>query len=160
MHLPSKSFGMPKENIIGKSVFELPEAIPPDLADMYNEQDQKLFRELDTQEYEKQVQCSDGEKRDFFFTKATFKNYTGDVAGIVGVMLDVTKRKQAELSLESSIIRQKRLNRLQSDLLAPAKLEQKLKMISDGVVEIFGADFCRIWITSPGDLCEAGCKHA
>ena len=88
--------GMPKENIIGKTVFELPDAIPTDLADRYYEQDQKLFRELGTQEYEMEVQCSDGEKRDFFFTKATFKNYTGDVAGIVGVMLDVTKRKHAD----------------------------------------------------------------
>jgi len=129
MHFARQIFGMPKENIIGKSIFELPEAIPRYLADMYNEQDQKLFRELGTQAYEMQVQCSDGEKRDFFFTKATFKNYTGEAAGIVGVMLDVTKRKQAELSLESSIIRQKRLNLLQSALLAPAKLEQKLKMI-------------------------------
>ena len=69
---------------------------------MYYEQDQKLFRELGIQVYEMQVQCSDGEKRDFFFTKATFKNYTGDVAGIVGVMLDITKRKQAEDTLRAS----------------------------------------------------------
>ncbi len=94
--------GMPKENIIGKTVFELPDAIPTDLADRYYEQDQKLFRELGTQEYEMEVQCFDGEKRDFFFTKATFKNYTGDVAGIVGVMLDVTKRKHAEETLRAS----------------------------------------------------------
>ena len=94
--------GMPKENIIGKTVFELPEAIPPDLAEMYYEQDQKLFRELGTQVYEMQVQCSDGDTRDFFFTKATFKNHTGDVAGIVGVMLDVTKRKHAEETLRAS----------------------------------------------------------
>ena len=94
--------GMPKENLIGKTVFELPDAIPPDLAEMYYEQDQKLFRELGIQEYEMEVQCSDGEKRDFFFTKATFKNHTGDVAGIVGVMLDITKRKHAEEALRSS----------------------------------------------------------
>ena len=94
--------GMPNENIIGKTVFELPEAIPPDLAKLYYEQDQKLFRELGTQVYEMQVQCSDGEKRDFFFTKATFKNHTGDVAGIVGVMLDVTKRKHTEETLRAS----------------------------------------------------------
>jgi len=152
--------GVSKENIIGKSVFELPESIPSDLADLYYEQDQKLFRKPGAQAYEMQVQSFTGDKRDFLFTKATFKNHMGEVAGIVGVMLDVTKRKQAELSLESSIIRQKRLNQLQSDLLASAKLEQKLKMITDGVVNIFGADFCRIWITSPGDLCEDGCKHA
>jgi len=152
--------GVSKENIIGKSVFELPESIPSDLADLYYEQDQKLFRKPGAQAYEMQVQSFTGDTRDFLFTKATFKNHMGDVAGIVGVMLDVTTRKQAELSLESSIIRQKRLNGLMQDLLASAKLEQKLKKITDGVVEVFGADFCRIWITRPGDLCEDGCKHA
>ena len=152
--------GLPKENIIGKSVYELPEGIPLDPADGYYEQDQKLFRELGVQVYERQVQCSDGEMRDFHITKATFKNFVGEVAGIVGVMLDITKRKQAELSREHSLIRQERLNQLQQTLLSPGRLEQKLKRITDGVVDIFGADFCRIWITGPGDLCETGCKHA
>ena len=115
---------MPKENIIGKSVYELPEAIPPDLADKYHEQDQKLFRETGTQDYEMQVQCSDGEMRDFFFTKATFKNYTGEVAGIVGVMLDITKRKQAEDALQEA--------KLAADE-SRSQYEQVVSMISDVV---------------------------
>ena len=152
--------GLPKENIIGKSVFDLPKAIPPDLAHRYHEQDQKLCLESGVQTYETQVQCSDGVRRDFYFTKATFKNYIGEVAGIVGIMLDVTKRKQAEQNREHALIRQERLNLLQQALLGPGKLEQKLKKITDGVVDIFEADFCRIWITNPGDLCEVGCIHA
>jgi PAS domain S-box-containing protein len=94
--------GMPKENIIGKSVFELPEAIPPELADEYYEQDQRLFRELDVQVYEKPVQCADRVRRDFLFTKAPFNNFAGDVAGIVAVMLDITERKHAEDKLQES----------------------------------------------------------
>jgi len=94
--------GMPKENIIGKSVFELPEAIPSDLSDRYYEQDQKLFRELDVQVYETPVQCPDGVKRDFLFTKAPFNNFAGDVSGIVGVMLDITARKHGEDKLQES----------------------------------------------------------
>ena len=152
--------GIPKEEIIGKSVFELPEGIPPDLANRYYEQDQRLLRELGIQVYEIEVQCSDGERRDFYFTKAPFRNFVGEVAGIVGVMLDITKRKQSELSREHSLKRQERLNLLQQTLLSPGKLEKKLKMITDDVVDIFGADFCRIWITGSGDLCETGCIHA
>jgi len=152
--------GMPKEEIIGKSVHEFPKGIPADLANKYYEQDQRLFRELGIQVYEMQVQCVEGELRDFHFTKALFRNFVGEVAGIVGVMLDITKRKQAELSREHSLKHQERLNLLQQTLLSPGKLEQKLKKITDDVVDIFGADFCRIWVTGSGDLCETGCAHA
>jgi len=152
--------GKPKKEIIGKSVYEFPNGIPPDLADRYHEQDQRLLRELGIQEYEMQVQCVEGELRDFHFTKAPFRNFVGEVAGIVGVMLDITKRKQAELSREQSLKRQERLNLLQQTLLSPGKLQLKLKKITDDVVDIFGADFCRIWVTGSGDLCETGCAHA
>ncbi|MGZ6230469.1 MAG: PAS domain S-box protein [Syntrophales bacterium] len=94
--------GLPKESIIGKSVYELPEMIPSDLADMYHEQDQELFREPGIQVYETQAQCADGVKRDFLFSKATFNNFAGEVAGIVGVMLDITERKQMEAVLQES----------------------------------------------------------
>ena len=80
--------------------------------------------------------------------------------GFRGFIIDITERKQIELSRARSLARQEQLNLLQQTLLSPGKLEQKLKKITDGVVDIFGADFCRIWITGPGDLCEAGCIHA
>ena len=73
---------------------------------------------------------------------------------------DITDRKQTEIIRERSLARQEQLSLLQQTLLSPGKLEQKLKKITDRVVDIFGADFCRIWITSSGDLCEKGCIHA
>ena len=73
---------------------------------------------------------------------------------------DITERKRMEQMRERSLQRQERLNRLQQALLAPGGLAQKLKMITDGVVDIFGGDFCRIWCIGPGDLCEGGCMHA
>ena len=87
-------------------------------------------------------------------------NEEGEIEFIVEQLRDITERKQLDLSRARSLLRQERLNLLQQNLLGPGKLEQKLKNITDGVVDIFGADFCRIWITSPGDLCEAGCIHA
>jgi PAS domain S-box-containing protein len=82
------------------------------------------------------------------------------LVGFRGFIIDITERKQIELSRARSLARQEQLNLLQQTLLSPGKLEQKLKKITDGVVDIFGADFCRIWITGPGDLCDAGCIHA
>ena len=94
--------GLPKESIIGKSVYELPEMIPSDLADRYHEQDQELFREPGVQVYETQALCADGVRRDFLFSKSTFNNFAGEVAGIVGVMLNITERKKAEEELRQN----------------------------------------------------------
>jgi PAS domain S-box-containing protein len=54
----------------------------------------------------------------------------------------------------------RRINQLQTSLLDPGTLEQKLKKITDEIVAIFNADFCRIWLFRPGDLCNSGCVHA
>jgi PAS domain S-box-containing protein len=91
--------GLPKDEIVGRSLTDLPQAIPPDLADIYHRQDVALIQERGTQFYEAQVQCADGVRRDFFFNKATFDDGAGNAAGIVGVMLDITERKQAEAQI-------------------------------------------------------------
>jgi PAS domain S-box-containing protein len=76
------------------------------------------------------------------------------------VFQDITERKQAEKEREKILQWQQGVNTLQQSLLAPAPLEDKLKTITDSVVRFFDADFCRIWLTQPGDLCEQGCTHA
>ena len=73
---------------------------------------------------------------------------------------DITEQKQTEKEREKILLWQQGVNTLQQSLLAPAPLEDKLKTITDNVVRLFDADFCRIWLTQPGDLCEQGCIHA
>jgi PAS domain S-box-containing protein len=67
--------------------------------------------------------------------------------------------KLAELARSRLLQYQEQFNELYQALLAPGELEAKLKMITAGVVEILGVDFCRIWVIAPGDLCEHGCIH-
>ncbi len=52
------------------------------------------------------------------------------------------------------------LSSLREDLLRSGTLQEKLKRITDGLVDIFDADFARIWMTRPGDRCDSGCVHA
>jgi len=73
---------------------------------------------------------------------------------------DISEQKQLETEREKILHWQQNINTLQQSLLAPALLEDKLKMITDGVVSLFDADFCRIWLNQPGDLCKQGCIHA
>lgn len=53
-----------------------------------------------------------------------------------------------------------KINELQGLLLGEGSLQEKLKKVTDGVVKIFNADFARIWVCNPGDLCSLGCIHA
>ncbi|MFA4876013.1 MAG: PAS domain S-box protein [Methanoregula sp.] len=70
------------------------------------------------------------------------------------------QRKKAEDERERIRLWQSGVNRILESVLAPAPLDQKLKIITDGVVETFGADFCRIWLIEKGDLCTTDCMHA
>jgi len=49
---------------------------------------------------------------------------------------------------------------LKLQLLGARGLRERLKLITDGVVRIFDADFARVWMIEKGDLCERGCRHA
>jgi len=66
---------------------------------------------------------------------------------------DISERKWEERCFE-------RLNELKGELLLQGNINDKLRLITDLIVELFKADFCRIWMVCPGDLCEAGCLHA
>jgi len=89
--------GRSREEIVGKSVFELWE---PDLAQVYHDADTALFKDGGKQIYEGQVTYADGTAHDVMFHKASFHATKDDVGGIVGVMLDITDRKRMEADLE------------------------------------------------------------
>ncbi len=94
-HFAERIIGLPKHEFIGRTVYELPSAIPADLAATYHNQDMQLIEQPGTHVYDATVQCTDGVKRVFAIHKATYHDAHGHVAGIVGVMLDVTERNRA-----------------------------------------------------------------
>jgi diguanylate cyclase (GGDEF)-like protein/PAS domain S-box-containing protein len=94
--------GCRSEDLLGKSVFELS---PPDLAAKYHAMDAALFEAPGKQVYEAQVQDSQGQRRHVIFYKATFNDPDGQLGGLVGTMLDITERQQAEDSLKASELR-------------------------------------------------------
>lgn len=91
--------GIPKDNLVGKSVFEI---APPDQAKTYHWADLDLFSQGagKTKVYESSVTWKDGSLRHVIFYNATFCNPDGDLAGLVGTMLDITTRKKAEERLQ------------------------------------------------------------
>ncbi|MFA6079541.1 MAG: ATP-binding protein, partial [Candidatus Omnitrophota bacterium] len=73
---------------------------------------------------------------------------------------EMSERKSAEFKREKVMKWQHDVNVLQQSLLTPATLKSKLNSITENVVRIFDADFCRIWLIRPGDRCAKGCIHA
>lgn len=100
--------GIPKEKIIGKTLYDLPDVIPKEYADIYYEKDKALFDNPGTQFYEGKVKCSDEISRDYHFYKSTFV-VDEKVKGLVGLMLDVSDYKSALAQLDE---KNKELNSL------------------------------------------------
>ncbi len=94
-----KFLGLSKEDIIGKSVYDL---YPIDLADSYNKMDQALFDKPGSEVYESSLHYVDGTMHDVIFNKATYTDANGRLSGLVGIVLDITKRKRAEEALRAS----------------------------------------------------------
>ena len=85
--------GLSKEIMVGKTVYE---AYPKDLADIYCREDNSLFQNLGVQIYETAIIHADGNRRNVMLNKAPLFDTRGRLAGLVGVILDITERKKAE----------------------------------------------------------------
>jgi PAS domain S-box-containing protein len=91
-----EALGLRKEQIIGKSVFDL---APKELAEQYHQVDRVLLEERGIQTYESSVVYKDGKKHDVIFYKATFSRADNTLGGLVGVILDISDRKRTEEAL-------------------------------------------------------------
>jgi PAS domain S-box-containing protein len=94
-----KFFGQKREQIIGKSVYELS---PKEFAGIYNEKDLTLLQNPGIQVYESKVKDKGGVVHDVIFHKATFPNMDGSVSGLIGAILDITDLKLAEEVMRDS----------------------------------------------------------
>lgn len=85
--------GTSQAELIGKTAHEI---WPKEYADSYAQQDLSLLKNPGNQMYEATVWYADGSLRDVIFNKATFTDKDGEVAGLVGIVQDITERKAAE----------------------------------------------------------------
>jgi PAS domain S-box-containing protein len=107
--------GLPKTKIINSTVYDV---APKELADKYSDADYKLRDSLVDQRYESKVQFADESIHDIIFYKACLINDKNEFYGIIGIMLDITKRKAAEQSLKESETQFRDLNATKDKLFS------------------------------------------
>jgi len=89
-----KMFSLTRENIIGKSIYDLD--LADDLAGEFGEAGLDLLSDPGVQTFESSSAMAEGQTHHVINYRATYTNASGNVAGIVGTILDITERKRIE----------------------------------------------------------------
>jgi len=152
-------FGIPKEKIIGRSVHEFPVAISSKVAHLDRVQDLELLQTSGIQAYEAQILCADGVERDFIISKATYRDATNQIAGIVGVMSDITERNQMQQRLMQNNLELALLNRTSQEFISSLDLDQVLTNALEEARQLLDVTACSAWLIDPNSH-ELVCRHA
>ena len=87
--------GLTRDRIIGRRTQELPGQVPADLAAAYQREELKMIQKAGFHSFEAQVQCADGDRRDYLFSLAPVPDRQGELSGSVAVLSDLTDKNRA-----------------------------------------------------------------
>jgi len=133
-------FNAGKEQLLGKSVYQI---APRQLAEVYDAADRELFAQGPggVQIYEASVSKADGSRAEVIFYKANFLDMEGQLAGLIGTILDISERKAAEERLQ----RDNQVKRVISNLLQiamePTPRQHKLQCSLAEILSVSGFSF-------------------
>ncbi|MDA8140315.1 MAG: PAS domain-containing protein [Desulfobacteraceae bacterium] len=147
--------GLPKDEIIGHRLMELERITFRDRAQRYHDQDMELIQSPGIQIQEQQILSAQGDLHDYMLFKATFRDAEGQVAGLVGIMMDITARKKSERELKES---QNLFDAFMRHLPGPAfikDLQGQYIYINHGFSKLAGKEIAEILGTKEDQLWEA-----
>jgi PAS domain S-box-containing protein len=145
-----KLLGLPKSEIIGKTVFDIQ---PYEIAEIYAQRDQELFDSPGDQNYEAKFRDVSGQIHDVVFNKAVIRNHQDEIIGIVGSIFDITQRKKAEHKLEkareATVIASAMMHKIRAGIVI---VDSDLKVIdsNEAFAKLFGTEIEELYETIPG----------
>ena len=92
-------FGVPREQFLGKRVQDLYQQ-NPEIAQKHLSMDEALWQTPGSQSYELPVTARHGQRRDAIYYKATYPGSDGEAGGLIGAIIDITSRNDAETALD------------------------------------------------------------
>ena len=114
--------GMQKEEILGKSLHNL---ISPKVTEKYHTMDTELVKNKKTQVYETSLKFADGSIHQVLFNKFVFSGVTEEDSVLLGIMIDITERKQAEEKMLQAKMAAEAANRAKTTFIVNMSHELK-----------------------------------
>jgi PAS domain S-box-containing protein len=145
-----KLLGLPKSQIIGKTVFDIQ---PYEIAEIYAKRDQELLDSPGDQSYEAKFRDASGVMHDVVFNKAVIRNNQNEITGIVGSIFDITERKKAERKLEkareATVIASAMMHKIRAGIII---VDSDFKVIdsNEAFARMFGPEIEELYETIPG----------
>jgi diguanylate cyclase (GGDEF)-like protein/PAS domain S-box-containing protein len=121
----------------GKTVRDM---FPPEIAAQHEDRDRALLERPSATTYELLMPMPDGERREMLYNKVSFVDQRGDVAGLIGIITDVTRYKETERALEASEARFRVLTESSIDLISVTDEAGVLRYQSAALRHLLGFD--------------------
>ncbi|MBL8429287.1 MAG: response regulator [Dechloromonas sp.] len=122
-------FQIDRSEVLGHTLSEL---LPPEDARLHIEKDAELYARKGMQVYEASVHSRDGAVHDTVYRKAALTRRDGSVTGLLGVIVDITERKQAEIEVLRAKDAAEAASRAKSDFLA--NMSHEIRTPMNGVI--------------------------
>jgi PAS domain S-box-containing protein len=122
-------FSTRREDYIGRTMHDL---LTPQDAVLHALKDQELMLNPGTQTYEAVVHGRDGIRHDAIYRKAALTQLDGTVYGLLGVIIDITDRKQAESEVLLAKEAAEAASRAKSEFLA--NMSHEIRTPMNGII--------------------------
>jgi len=139
-------FGKKEEALLGKSLYDI---YAPNQAKKFLKMDQDLMERGGTQRYETKVKNLEGELKEVLVDKAVVKNEQGSVTGLIGVIHDITKRKELEKELDHRASNLKTISEMAINLTTANEEDDPLQLITEELRRITHASLTSISFYDP-----------
>jgi diguanylate cyclase (GGDEF)-like protein/PAS domain S-box-containing protein len=122
-------------NWIGRTVQDM---FGTDAAREHQDRDRPLLERPASTTYEMMVPTAQGDTRQMLYNKVSFVDQRGEVAGLIGVITDVTRYKETERALEASEARFRVLTESSLDLISVVDADGRILYQSPALRHLLG----------------------